>query len=448
MYRPSVPRRAPPAPTRPPLAASLLLAGLMLGAAAGRAAAAEPPRPAAPAPIPSKTSCFVCHSDLEGELQEPAKRLPEDIHFANGLSCHDCHGGNPSAGADGDMLAAHDPKHGFTGRPKRGQIPAFCAKCHADAEFMKRFDPHARVDQWSEYRTSIHGKKNAQGDERTAVCVDCHGVHGIRAIKDPRSSVFPTNVAATCARCHADAALMGHYFIPTTQAAEYRTSVHAAALYGKGDLSAPTCNDCHGSHGAVPPGVENVASVCGACHGREATLFRETEAKRNLDLSPCIQCMVCHSNHAVAKPTDDMVGVSASSTCTGCHSEGEPGWKAAAAMSESLARLTARLGTARELLDRAGRAGVEVGPERFALQKAQDQLVEARVLVHGFDLERFSKTAGEGITVAEAGIAAGNRAFAELRYRRVGLALSLFVIAAVIVALSLKVREIERRQGP
>ncbi len=434
-------------PAPPPPRALAAIAILMLLAGAGFAAA-EPPRPAAPPPNPSKTSCVTCHAELDGELQEPAKRLPEDVHYLKGLSCHDCHGGNPAAGADGDVVAAHDPKHGFTGKPKRAQIPGFCAKCHANADYMKRFDPHARVDQLSEYRTSVHGRKNAEGDERTAVCVDCHGVHGIRAIKDPRSSVYPTNVAATCARCHADAALMGHYSIPTNQAAEYRTSVHAMALYEKGDLSAPTCNDCHGSHGAVPPGVENVASVCGACHGREATLFLDTEAKRNIDLSPCIQCMVCHGNHAVVKPADDMVGVGPSSTCTGCHAEGEPGWKAAAQMSESLAALAARLGTARELLDRAGRAGVEVGPDRFALQKAQDQLVESRVLVHGFDLERFSKIAGEGIAVAETGIAAGHRAFAEIRYRRLGLALSLVVIAAVIVSLSLKVRQIERRQGP
>lgn len=413
----------------------------------GAAFAAEPPPTSPPGPRPLETSCVTCHSQLDDVLLEPTKHTQEDIHFLKGLSCHDCHGGNPSAGADGDPEAAHDVKRGWM-KPSRAQIPAFCGKCHADAAFMKRFNPHTRVDQLSEYRTSVHGRLNAQGDERAAVCVDCHGVHGIRAVSDPRSSVYPPNVADTCARCHADETRMGHYMIPTVQRDDYKKSVHARALYEKGDVSAPTCNDCHGSHGAVPPGVENVASVCGSCHGREATLFRDTESKLKIDLSACIQCMVCHSNHAVLPPTDDMVGVADGSTCTGCHADGEKGYKAAADMAENIGILKARLHEADERLDRAERAGVEVSPDRFALQKARDDLVETRVLVHSFDLERFLAAAKEGIAAADAGVAAGHRAEAEQRLRRTGLGISLIVILAVIVALALKVREIERKASP
>jgi hypothetical protein len=332
-------------------------------------------------------------------------------------------------------------------KPTRAQIPAFCAKCHADAAYMKRFNPHTRVDQLSEYRTSVHGTLNAKGDERAAVCIDCHGVHGIRAVTDSRSSVYPTNVADTCAKCHADGSRMGHYGIPTTQYADYKKSVHARAMYGKGDTSAPTCNDCHGSHGAVPPGVGNVAQVCGSCHSREATLFRDTEAKLKIDLTACIQCMVCHSNHAVLAPTDDMIGVGDRSTCTGCHAEGEKGYKAAAQMADSIHVLMTRVHEADERLDRAERAGIEISQDRFALQKARDDLVEAKVLIHSFDLERFLQAAKEGIAAADAGVAAGQRAAAELRLRRTGLGFSLIVILAVIVALVLKVREIDRK-GP
>lgn len=421
---------------------------LILAAAAGLGssvalAAGEPPRPVRGLP-PLETSCVTCHAQLDGDLLEPTRHAADDIHFLKGLSCHDCHGGDPHAGFDGDPTGAHSAAKGWIGKPLRLKIPLFCGKCHADAEFVKRFDPKARVDQLSEYRTSVHGQKNAAGDERVAVCTDCHGVHGIRAVGDPRSKVYPTQVADTCARCHADAGLMGHYFIPTDQYAEYRRSAHARALYEKGDTSAPTCNDCHGSHGAVPPGVENVASVCGSCHGREATLFRETEARRKLDLSACIQCMVCHSNHAVLPPTDAMLGVAPDSTCIGCHGEGEPGYKAAAQMAASLLLLTGHLGQAGALLDSAERAGMEISPDRFALQKARDQLVEARVLVHSFDLDRFMAAAREGTASADAGIEAGHRAFAELRFRRLGLGLSLLVIVAVILALALTIRRIER----
>jgi hypothetical protein len=237
---------------------------------------------------------------------------------------------------------------------------------------------------------------------------------------------------------------MAVYHRKTGQYQQYKSSVHANALYAKGDLSAPTCNDCHGSHGAAPPGVGSVRNVCGSCHTREATLFREVEARKGLDLEPCIQCVICHSNHAVLPPTQEMIGVGEHSTCTPCHAQGQPGYVAADRMGKDLASLRSKLASAHEILDRAERAGMEVGPDRFALQKGSDSLVEARVLVHGFDLDRFVKASSEGIAAADEGIVAGNRAFAELGYRRNGLALSLIIIAAVIVALVMMIRRIER----
>jgi hypothetical protein len=399
----------------------------------------EPPRPS---PTPP-SSCLQCHLELGGQAAEPVAGMRDDVHAGKGLSCHDCHGGNAAAGHDGDIDAAHDAAKGWREAPTRLQVPQFCARCHADAEYMKRFNPHTRIDQLGEYRTSVHGRKNAAGDARTAVCIDCHGVHGIRAVADARSSVHPTHLADTCARCHADAGLMDQYGMPTAQYADYKTSVHAQALYGKGDLAAPTCNDCHGSHGAVPPGVGSVANVCGSCHGREASLFRETEQKKGLELDLCIQCMVCHDNHAVKAPTPDMLGVGPRSTCISCHGEGEPEYAAASRMGAGLERLRAGLADARGRLERAEQAGVEVSEDQFALQKAQDHVVEARVLVHSFDEERFQAAVAEGAAVVETGHTAGRRAFRELRERRIGLGISLIVIVAVIAGLVLKVRQIE-----
>jgi hypothetical protein len=418
-------------------------AALAAVALVARLAAAAEPKPQPSGPRPMETSCVTCHLELDGAALEAARRGPEDVHFQKGLSCHDCHGGNPAPGLD-DPSIAHDEAKGWKGKPVRLQVPMLCARCHADADFMKRFDPHARVDQLSEYRTSVHGKRNAAGDEKAAVCIDCHGVHGIRPVADPRASVHPARVAETCARCHASEAVMKAYGLPTQQYADYRTSVHARALYEKGDLSAPTCNDCHGSHGAVPPGVGSVANVCGSCHGREATLFRETEAKKKLDLSLCIRCVVCHDNHAVKPPTADMLGVGARSTCVGCHPAGEPAYRAADEMAQASAHLRGSIDEAAHLLDRAARAGMEVSADRFAVQKASDKLVETRVLAHSFDRERYLAAAQEGLTVADGGIAAGRRAFRELRQRRTGLAVSLVIIGAVIVALVLKVREMEK----
>ena len=91
------------------------------------------------------------------------------------------------------------------------------------------------------------------GDTAVATCISCHGAHGILSVKDSRAPVFPTHIAETCNRCHGDATLMGD----AQTALRRLREVHAErALRGadkKGDLSSPTCNSCHGNHGAAPP---------------------------------------------------------------------------------------------------------------------------------------------------------------------------------------------------
>ena len=168
----------------------------------------------------SATSCVSCHQDadlFEGDLLNIPALFQHDIHRSVGLSCHDCHGGNPDPELAGDMDAAMDPDYAanpYQGVPTKQEIPAFCGTCHSDADYMKRFKPDARVDQEQEYRTSHHGKALMAGDQRVATCVDCHGVHGIRESGDTESPVFPTHVAETCGSCHSDPAVMAGSTLP------------------------------------------------------------------------------------------------------------------------------------------------------------------------------------------------------------------------------------------
>jgi len=293
------------------------------------------------------TSCTNCHSSSLFTPQQRAKvqSLHNDVHYDAGLSCHNCHGGNPDVNADkAHAMDAKFAANPFVGRPTRAQIPDFCGKCHASAEVMKKFNPAARVDIVQEYRTSVHGQKLAQGDTNVATCIDCHSVHGIRAKTSPDSPVYPTHVAETCSRCHSDATKMASYQIPTDQFARWRVSVHAKAMFEKNDLTAPTCNDCHGNHGATPPGVESVSFVCGTCHGREAELFRKSpkmagwtnhnellasgakcadchadDARAKVTLAKFGECITCHENHAVVRPSVAMIGSLPDVPCAFCH---------------------------------------------------------------------------------------------------------------------------------
>lgn len=387
------------------------------------------------------SSCIGCHSGLEGALSDPVKSFEHDIHKAKGLSCNDCHGGNPAAF---DKAAAKDRMWGYVGRPTEEQIPAFCGKCHSDAELMKKFNPSLRVDQVIEYFTSIHGSRLRRGDKNVATCVSCHGVHGIRAPSDPLSSVYPLNVAETCAKCHANAEHMAGYGIPHDQFDKYKSSVHAKALYEKHDLSAPTCNDCHGNHGAVPPGLASVGNVCGQCHARQAELFQKSPHKTAFEKINAGECLTCHGNHAILAPTDKMIGVGSGSICISCHNN-DAGFAAAARIGKGLGELQASIDGAKDILERAERSGMEVSRPKFEIADAVDGLTQARVLLHSSNADEVEKALGPAMEVAAKSHAAGTAAFEELSFRRAGLAVSLVFILLLALLVYLKVRQIEHR---
>jgi hypothetical protein len=219
---------------------------------------------------------------------------------------------------------------------------------------MARYNPDASVDQEREYWTSHHGKALVKGDTNVATCVDCHGSHDIKDADDPRSRVHPTHVAETCGGCHSDAQRMTGYGgpgglpLPVNQMALWNQSVHAAAMFKAEDLSAPTCNDCHGNHGAAPPGLTSLAFVCGQCHGREAELFRASdkhdlladhreylleagedgcvacheapEPQALFEVPPSLgECDSCHGHHAIVRPTVAMLAPLPETPCAFCH---------------------------------------------------------------------------------------------------------------------------------
>lgn len=391
-----------------------------------------------------KSSCIECHLRLDDpRLSAPAKAFDNDIHHARGLSCNDCHGGDPNADT---KESAKDPRKGYLGKPKTLDIPAYCGKCHSDASLMKKFNPSLRVDQEREYYTSVHGKLLKAGETRAATCISCHSVHGIRAISDPLSTVYPSNVAETCAKCHANADYMRGLGIPSDQYAKYKTSVHAQALYGKQDLSAPTCNDCHGNHGAAPPGIASVANVCGQCHARQAELFQTSPHKAAFDQKGLGECITCHSNHAINKPSDQLIGTTQGALCINCHTSGDKGFVAAGQMRSRIEELIASLGKSNEILNRAERAGMEVSKPKFELKGAIDALTHARVLIHSSSTSEVDMVIAPGLEVSAKGYEAGIGALAERRFRREGLAVSLVFILFLAGLVYLKLRQIEARQ--
>ncbi len=431
-------------------ASTLALAATLASASAVGAAPApkSAPVPAAPAPAVPQAgpdSCATCHIDTgEDRLANPAKSYPGDIHQAKGFSCSACHGGDPKAAG----MEAMDPKKGFIGKPNRQQVIQVCGRCHSDAQFMKQYNPALRIDQVSEYWTSVHGRRLKDfNDPKVANCVSCHPAHSIKPPSDPASSVYPTKVAQTCGRCHADAKYMAEYKIPTDQLGKWRQSVHANAMMVKGDLSAPTCNDCHGNHGAAPPGVSWVGNVCGQCHAVQGEFFAKSVHARAFRDMGVPGCVTCHENHQIHEPSDAMLGLGDKAVCTSCHNAGDAGGKGATAMRAAIDSLAGDYTKANTVLARAEHAGIEVSQAQFDMNGAKDELVKARAAIHTFKLDPVKKAADAGLVITEKGYARGLRALQELKFRRTGLAVSAVIILALIAGVVMKIRELDRRRA-
>jgi hypothetical protein len=148
----------------------------------------------------------------------------------------------------------------------------------------------------------------------------------------------------------------------------------------------------------------------------------------------------------VLKPSDTMLGTDADSLCGTCHSGADDkGAAAATQMRADIERLKAAIGQSAATVARLTNAGMQMDPQELALGTARTRLTLARTEMHAFDPARVTPIVNEGLMAVADVDRAGESATAELRFRRRGLALSLGAILIVVIALGLKIRQIDRR---
>ncbi len=384
------------------------------------------------------SNCLSCHRDFE-EQDGPSHKFIRDIHRSKGLDCVDCHGGDHTLE---DMDDVREVK-GYRGVPSHAEVPQFCGRCHSDVAYMGQRNPSLPTDQLDKYKTSVHGKLLfGKGDKNTANCISCHSVHDIADSRTPHSTVYATNIPKTCGRCHADEAYMAKYNIPTDQLADYQQSVHGMALLERGDLGAPACNDCHGNHGATPPGFSSISTVCGNCHALQWELFDNSPHKIAYEENDFPMCETCHSNHKILRPSDDMLGITEGSVCLECHAQddGNRGYETAAGVAESVNKLlVAHLG-ARALLNDAITKGMMTTDEEFRLKEVESALLETRSMVHAFNIDSVLSRSEAGVAKADSVTANAASLIDEYYFRRRGLVVATVIIAILAIALYVKIR--------
>jgi predicted CXXCH cytochrome family protein len=413
-------------------------------------------------------NCVLCHSDPEVQKPETLFSLPgpsgpssprlnlhelvDDVHFRRGLSCAGCHGGDPTSSK---LEHSFVKEWAITGRDKdRGWVLVFCARCHADAGFMNRFNPALPTDQLAKYKESPHGKLLLETKDRRAPdCLSCHGVHGMRGAKDPLSMVYPKRIHETCGACHAHPGTMARFTrsdgsaMPTNQMAEYRTSVHGRALLERGDRGAPTCNNCHGNHEAMPIGVSRVTQSCGLCHAGNASLMDGSKHKQAFEKHQWPQCGQCHGHHGIAKTADALLAPGPEALCSKCHREyaaNNPECRAASAyFYDAITRMDQAWASFNITTEQLAAKGLDVDPLHDKLNELADALKQARSHIHSFSSNGFARVAAPGENAMQSISALVATAKSEHRFRQYGLVASIALIGLMMVALYLKLRRLE-----
>lgn len=384
--------------------------------------------------IDKENSCVSCHVELEYMPEDYAEY---DIHNQPGLSCVGCHGGDA---ASFDEEEAMSSAKGFIGIPDAADIPRFCGKCHSDINFMRTFRPRISTDQESQYFTSLHGIKLKKGDTNVATCIDCHTSHNILPAKDTRSSVYAVNIPGTCEKCHGDKDLMDSYNLPSNQYDEFTKSIHGTALLDRKDIGAPACNDCHGNHGALPPGLSSISHVCGLCHANNMEYFENSVMSDVFEHA----CEECHGNHYIEKTSDAMIGVGEESLCNDCH-EDDKGYEVAEKISNQIGRLVSTYDSVEVKLQEVKAKGMNDVDIEFALKDAKQRLIQSRTLVHTFDVDRVKEKIDEGMSYANTALKDANEEIDEYYTRRNGFALATIALLLLTVGLFLKVRQLRKK---
>ena len=250
-------------------------------------------------------TCTKCHSQIEtvhrkiirGELWEKqANVLP---------SCPDCHQPHKIRNVFYDM----------------GMANADCMRCHANEKLRRARDGKSMFVNVDEVAHSVHSKKGI-------ACSQCHSEVNASHVR-PCETITK---GVDCTSCHDEIGKL------------YVTSIHGQ-LNGKNDPNAPTCKECHGTHGILSKQdpqsstfAVNVPNLCARCHreGNKAAVrypgtqheiisnytesIHGTLLKNGLTVTAT--CTSCHTAHHILPRSDPASSVNANNvpnTCGQCH---------------------------------------------------------------------------------------------------------------------------------
>lgn len=286
--------------------------------------------------------CISCHTDLAGaDLPHAGDVAPVD--------CGSCHSAEQEeegkslhgrAAARGDKLAplcrdchgTHNilPKEDHDAPISALKVPFLCGTCHREGAPVQRQRVIHADNILENFSESIHGEGLLKKGLIVAPnCASCHTGHSILPHTDPASSIARGNIAATCAKCHAEIEAV-------------HRKVIKGELWEKEEHVLPACVDCHQPHEIrkvfYTQGMAD--RDCLACH--EKPDLHASSDGRSLAVNAAevgssrhgkIACSQCHAgvNASSRRPCES---ITAKVDCSSCHAEA--GQKFAASLHGTL----------------------------------------------------------------------------------------------------------------
>ncbi len=229
-------------------------------------------------------TCLGCHGD---KIQAPA--FAASVHGKNG--CNSCHVQltDLAKHMKGEVKPApvrcercHKKENAEHYASVHAQKDVQCADCHTDIHTHRYWKKDKRVvvakciqchDQESVYRQSIHGQAVAAGNQDSAACNDCHNLHDIKAIGDPKSHASREFHTKVCMKCHSDEKMMARNKVFNVATETYMESYHGKNYRLGYPEKVAGCADCHTAHNVLkasdPRSTVNPAHLvetCRKCH--------------------------------------------------------------------------------------------------------------------------------------------------------------------------------------
>ena len=135
-------------------------------------------------------TCAKCHTAVEQEFLQSIHGQAVSRGISQAPVCTDCHGIH--------TIKSHlDPNSPITAQ---NVAQATCARCHEGVRLSQELGVEGRRS--TTYLASYHGLAARGGSQVVANCASCHGTHSIFPSTDPRSTIYPGNLARTCGQCH------------------------------------------------------------------------------------------------------------------------------------------------------------------------------------------------------------------------------------------------------